>query len=151
MRSRTRTDLSTWRQAFVEALAETSNVTVSAKRAGVTPSQAYSARRRDPEFRQQWYEALCEGYEHLELETLYRLRKGQLKPPAGNVRSARVFDNATAMRLLLAHKETIARIRAAREDADPAAVRARIEARIEEMRTHMNHDAGEAEEGGATG
>jgi len=57
-----------WRKAFLETLAATSNVAASARAATVPPARAYDARRKDPAFHRAWQEALCEGYEHLEMK-----------------------------------------------------------------------------------
>ena len=42
-----------WRSVFLDLLAETSNVSESARRAGVNPSRAYKVRREEPEFARQ--------------------------------------------------------------------------------------------------
>ena len=113
------------RGQFLQCLAETSNVTRSAEAAGVTPGQAYKARREDAKFAAQWRDALYEGYDNLEMEVL-----GYLRDPA----PARKMDVAVAMRLLVAHRETVARERALREDDDEQAVLESIDAFIDEMR-----------------
>ncbi len=116
-----------WRRLFLDCLAETSNVSKAAKRAGTSPSRAYKLRRHDAEFAGQWRTALLEGYEHLELETLDRLRHGT----AG---AGHKFDIANALRLLAMHKETVARERARQTDGDEAEIIASINAKIEQMR-----------------
>lgn len=85
-----------------------------------------------PRFYRRWREALCEGYEHLEMTLLYRLRIGELKPPSG--KRGRTYDNATAFRLLAAHRETAAQERAVRENEDADAILASIDAKLERMR-----------------
>ncbi|MCJ2184220.1 hypothetical protein MTR62_16190 [Novosphingobium sp. 1949] len=124
-----------WRQRFLAELAATSNVSASAKTAGVSSSTAYEARRADAEFYRQWQEALCEGYDHLEMTLLQRLREGEIKPPSGAKRGTRVFDNATAFRLLTAHRESAARQRAVTENRNSDAILDAINAKIEKMRT----------------
>lgn len=108
-------------------LAETSNVTAAAAAAGVQPSVAYKQKRSDAEFAAQWREALCEGYDLLEIEVLYRLRFGE--PKEGGK-----FDNATALRLLSQHRETVARERAMRDNADVETVRNSICAKLLQLR-----------------
>ncbi len=81
-----------------------------------------------PSFDQDIIEALCEGYDLLELELLHRLRFG-----AGKEDDAK-FDNANALRLLSQHRETAARGRAIRENADVGEVRASILTKLLEMR-----------------
>jgi hypothetical protein len=65
-----------WKHHCLAALAETSNVTRSTEIANLSVSRAYRVRREDAVFRAAWQEALCEGYDHLELEVLRRLREG---------------------------------------------------------------------------
>ena len=118
-----------WSKAFLAHLATTSNVRASAAVAGVSTGKAYETRRGNPDFNRQWQQALFEGYEHLEMELLHRLRSGETKRAA----SAK-FDNATAFRLLAAHRESIARQRAIQDDEDEEAVLASIDAKLERMR-----------------
>lgn len=123
-----------WRKPFLAELAATSNVAASARKAGICTSSAYEARRADPEFYREWQEALCEGYDHLEMNLLQRLREGEVKPAPGAKRGTRVFDNATAFRLLIAHRETAARQRAIIENRNSDAILDAINAKIEKMR-----------------
>jgi len=123
-----------WSKAFLSELAATSNVSASARKAGVSTTTAYDTRRTNPEFNRKWMEALCEGYDHLEMELLHRLRSGEVKPPSGAKRGARSFDNATAFRLLSAHREAAARQRAIRGNQDAAAIVHSINAKLEIMR-----------------
>ncbi|MEW9854656.1 hypothetical protein [Novosphingobium sp. M1R2S20] len=123
-----------WRQPLLAHLAATSNVTASAKAAEVTTARAYEARRRDPEFYREWQEALCEGYEHLEMALLHRLREGEIKPASGAKRGTRIFDNATALRLLTVHRESVARQQAVRDSRDSGVILERINARIDRLR-----------------
>lgn len=120
-----------WRALFLGALAETSNVSAASLAAAVQPGKAYRLRRIDPEFARAWRAALLEGYENLEMEVLYRLRFGD--PKDGDVK----FDNATALRLLGLHRETVARERAARENEDLTAVRASIHAKLAQLREQV--------------
>jgi hypothetical protein len=114
-----------WRTYFLQALAETSNVTLSAKRAEISPSRAYKARREDAAFKAAWNAALLEGYEHLEMEVL-----GHLRTPD----PARKFDVAGAIRAIGLHRETIAAERARTDGRDEQAVLDSIDAMIDQMR-----------------
>lgn len=117
-----------WRNAFLDALAETSNVSQAARRAEIPASRAYKARREEAAFRSAWNDALLEGYAHLELETLHRLRSGTGKDD-------NKFDIANALRLLMLHRETVARERASRSREDEDSVLASLNAKIEAMRS----------------
>jgi hypothetical protein len=123
-----------WSKKFLAELAATSNVSAAARKAGIGTGTAYEARRINPEFNRAWQQALCEGYDHLEMELLARLRGGEVKPAAGAKRGVRAFDNATAFRLLAAHRDSAARQRAVRNHEDAEAIIASINAKLEQMR-----------------
>lgn len=114
-----------WRTTFFEALAETSNVSASAAGANVPLRTVYKLRRDDAGFAARWREALHEGYDSLEMEVL-----GHLRDP----RPERKMDVASALRLLVAHRDTVARERALREDDDEQAVLDSIDRFIDDMR-----------------
>ena len=116
-----------WVGLFIDTLAETSNVSAAAEMAGINPSRAYKLRREDHAFRRRWGEALLEGYEHLEMETLQRLRFGTGGQDAK-------FDLPNALRLLTAHRETVFRERAKRSKRDEAEVLASLKSKIAKMR-----------------
>ncbi|MEY4160731.1 MAG: hypothetical protein RLZZ136_1352 [Pseudomonadota bacterium] len=118
-----------WRQTFLAALADTSNVTAAADRANISPSWVYKTRREDAEFARQWLNALCEGYDNLEMDLLHRLRSGEGKEADG-----RKFDNATAFRLLVAHKQNVARQHALRDNESEEEILAAINAKLDAMR-----------------
>jgi len=116
-----------WRSEFLAKLAETSNVRQSCEAAGVNPSTVYDLRRRDAGFAQRWLDALCEGYDNLEMEMLHHLRSGERG-------DAPKFNFAVALRMLLAHRETVNREKARRIDVDVEDVRASIDHKIAMMR-----------------
>lgn len=120
-----------WQAEFLAALAETSNVTAASATAGVHPSRPYKLKRVDSEFADKWRGALCEGYDLLEMEVLHRLRFGE--PRDGDAK----FDNATALRLLSQHRETVARERAIRANADVALVRASLHQKLLQIRDEV--------------
>lgn len=132
-----------WRSLFLDTLAETSNVTASARQAGVTTSRAYKVRRCETEFATAWREALLEGYEHLEMETLYRLRFGTGKDD-------NKFDVANALRLLAIPRDTIVQERAKRADGDEESVLVRLNAKIDAMRSREAEAAKMLAEEGVT-
>jgi len=125
-----------WRSQFLATLAETSNVSAAAREAGVNPSRAYKVRREEAAFRAKWYEALLEGYEHLELETVHRLRMGV---EAG--KEDRKFDLANALRILMMHRETVARERALRSHGNEESVLATLNAKLDAMRARESEIA----------
>lgn len=70
-----------WMKPFLGALADTSNVSAAARKGKVDTSTVYERRRHDAEFAREWQVALCEGYDNLEMDVLYRLRTGEIRPP----------------------------------------------------------------------
>ena len=78
-------------------------------------------------FAPKWSAALLEGYEHLEMETLQRLRFGT---PPGETK----FDIANALRLLAAHREAAAKEKARQGKRDKATVLASLNAKLDRMR-----------------
>ena len=97
-----------WERIFLDQLGETSNVKAACELASVSQSLVYKRRRDDPDFARQWYAALSEGYDNLEMELLSRLREGRLEDvdAEGNKRK---FDIGTAFRCLVAHREAVGR------------------------------------------
>lgn len=136
-----------WSKAFLAHLAATSNVSASARAAGVSTFIAYDARRTDPEFNRKWQMALCEGYDHLEMDLLHRLRSGEIKPAPGAKKGTRSFDNGTAFRLLNAHRESAARQRAIRDNEDADAILASIDSTLDTMRERWLAAQGRSDDG----
>nr|WP_137676869.1 hypothetical protein [Parerythrobacter lutipelagi] len=116
-----------WKRAFLDALAETSNVTASANRARISTREVYKTRRDNEDFARDWHSALVEGYEHLEMDLLSRLRSGEPK-------DGPKFDNGAALRLLALHRDTMAQEHAQRRNMDAARARQIIDAKLEELR-----------------
>ena len=117
-----------WRRAFLVALGQSSDIAFACKVAGVPVEFAHSARREELDFAIAWRRALLEGYENLELETLYFLRTGQ--PPHGEGK----FDVMNAIRLIKGQAEVAARERAAREEDDEQDVLDSIDKLLDGMR-----------------
>jgi hypothetical protein len=122
-----------WRDIFIARLGETSNVTAAAEAADISLSHVYKTRRADPTFARRWYDALCEGYDNLEMDLLHRLRTGRVEETdeAGNPVK---FDLSTAFRCLFAHRETVLKEKGRRSMVEESATIASIEAKIQAMR-----------------
>lgn len=124
-----------WRTKFLDTLARTSNVSAAARAAKIDVSAVYRARRTDPQFSQEWFGALCEGYDMLELDLLRRLRMGDVENPKAKIK--RKYDNATSFRLLAAHRDTVGKMRAIIQEADEDDIIASINAKLDMMRERM--------------
>lgn len=84
--------------AFLDALAESSNITASARVAGLPANSFYRERRRNADFADQWHDALCEGFVRLEAELLAEA----LVQPSALVKDATLKARAQKYRLGLA-------------------------------------------------
>ena len=122
-----------WRDVFIATLGETSSVAAAAQAAGIRTAWAYKTRREDPTFAQRWFAALCEGYDNLEMDLLYRLRSGRIEE-VDEDGSKRKFDLATGFRILAAHRERASGDGGASVSEDEQAVLDSINAKIDAMR-----------------
>ena len=122
---------------FLSYLADNSNVSASATAAGISTSAIYQKRRQDPAFARSWLAALYEGYLHLEMEILYRLREGEMQGKDDNK-----YDFANAIRLLSVHRENAARAQAEQRNVDAKAVCSSIDRKIEAIRQQVRQEKG---------
>jgi len=129
-----------WRRLFLDHLAESSNVTASAEKAGISVSRAYKVRREEAEFARQWLVALAEGYLHLEMDVVRRLREGDARTTDDGK-----FDFANAIRLLAAHRDNAARGASEVRDVSAAEVRASIDRKIVDIRKRIARQKAAAE------
>jgi hypothetical protein len=127
---------------FLAHLAETANITASAKAAGITTKPVYHLRRKSAEFCARWVVALTEGYVRLEAELLAEA----LRAPSPNMKDSTLKQKQMRMRLglalLAAHRNTVRGIEkpAPSRSRDPKEVRARLEKRFADMRKRMEGD-----------
>ena len=137
----------TWTKAketrFLEALSDTCNVRLSARRAKVGNSTVYQHRLKDAAFRDGWARAIAQGYARLEIETLERAINGTMRTIVhkdGREEVVVEHSDRVALALLRMHRDTAAEPgRREREEAQYSAeeiaeVRARIVAKLERMR-----------------
>jgi hypothetical protein len=129
-----------WRDIFIARLGETSSIVDAADAAEISISWVYKMRRADPDFARRWFEALCEGYDNLEMELLRHLRSGDADDAGAAPK--RKFDAATALRSLAAHRENVAREKGRRTLAQEAATIEAINAKIDALRAQAR--AGDA-------
>ena len=95
-------------QRFLEALAETCNVLLSAQTAGVRPQRVYDLKARDASFRLGWDRALAAGYAELELIMLRRALHGvekMVKAPDGKLTVMMQYSDRLGLALLKMHRE----------------------------------------------
>ena len=91
---------------FLDALRSTGNVTLAASTAGVHRTTAYNAKDDNPDFSEQWEDALALAGSGMEQEARRRAMEGVLEPvfykgePIGAIRK---FSDTLLMFLLKAH------------------------------------------------
>jgi hypothetical protein len=90
-------------EIFFRELAMVCNVNAALRAAGMMRAsrQVYDRRKRDPEFRAAWDEAIVESYAMLELEMLERGRLGDGRPPPATAAEARNRELPTGLGLNL--------------------------------------------------
>lgn len=118
------------REAFLDHLAGSCNVKASAALAGIPAGSVYQARRRDPEFAEEWRVALLAGYDLIETHLVGRVLAGSERDEAIDTAIGPI-DVDTALRLLSAHRNALrgkwrggpALQRATREATDKAILR----------------------------
>lgn len=129
---------------FLDALAESSNVSASARAAGLSANAMYRERRRNGGFAARWHEALCEGFARLEAELLSEA----LIAPSGNVKDATLKSRAQKYRLglalLAAHRAAVRGARLPVAGAAPnAGAKARLVAKLEAIRAQAAAEVAE--------
>lgn len=92
------------RNAFLDHLAATCNVTHSSAKVGIATSNAYALRRRDAAFAEAWSAALEQGYEHIEAQLLARAIGQDADPLREGDPSAVPFDPEMGLRVMAARK-----------------------------------------------
>jgi hypothetical protein len=134
---------------FLAILAETCNISLSARETGRSARVFYDLRRRDPGFRAAWLEALSAGYDHLELVLLQHARFGTPRDVFHQGRktaTTRVFNDGMALRLLHFHRKTVQPIRAADSGRrDGSAIFDALAARLAEIKAQR--ESKEADDG----
>ena len=132
------------RETFLAKLAETSNVAASARAAIMPVSSVYALRRKSPDFRIAWGEALAEGYARLEaslLETVFEKASGPVDPDKLK-RDAQ--KHRLALSLLAQHRPAVKGMMAPPRSVDPKELKARIMERIALM--HERIEAARADD-----
>jgi hypothetical protein len=122
---------------FLAELAATCNVSLAAKRAGVSVGTVYDRKAKDAAFRAGWGTALGEAYRKLELMMLERAMNGTVKTVTkhdGTIDRTHEYPNAIALTLLRLHRDTAAEAEELPDEEDTEALRAEIARRIERIR-----------------
>ncbi len=116
--------------AFLAKLAETSNVSASAKAVGVSSARIYGHRRSSPAFQARWMKALAEGYARLEGDLLAEALR-----PAGSTISEKTLKSRAqkqrlGLTLLAAHRASVRGEVSAPPPAEGSKTKAEAQARL---------------------
>lgn len=125
------------RKRFLEALAETCNVLLSAEQAGFRPQRAYDLKARDATFRAGWDQALAAGYAQLELMMLERALHGEekvIRLPGGESATMREYSDRVGLTLLKMHREGASMAGDPIDGAEQEEACERIMARLDRLR-----------------
>ena len=132
-------------QAFLEALADSCNVTAAAAAAGVSAGGAYAHRRKVAAFRAGWAEAIATAYQRLELVMLERALNGTEKVVVrkdGSEERMREYPNQIAMTLLKMHRDSAMEAIEEPAEADIEEVRQRLFDKLQRLRKRSQAEAG---------
>ncbi len=124
-------------EQFIEALADSCNVTLAAKAIGRSLTNVYRRRMRDASFRNGWEEALAIGYSRLEMMLLERALHGVEKVVIardGTSTVMRDYPDRVALALLRMHRDSVAKGAQPIDAQEVAEARDRILARIARLR-----------------
>lgn len=97
----------TWKEIFLEHLAESPNVSAACRAAWVSRAHVYKLRKEDAGFAREWDDALEESIDNLVGEAYRRAFKGTLKPVfqmGKRVGAVREYSDALTIKLLTAHR-----------------------------------------------
>ncbi len=125
-------------EIFFHELAMVCNIRAALEAAGLVRASrsVYDRRKRDPEFRAAWHEAICESYALLELEMLERSRFGDNRPAPKTEAEKKLREVPTSLglSLLKMHRgEVRGRAPSAQRPMRGAKLRDQLEARLSEI------------------
>lgn len=143
------------KERFLAALRETCNVYESVARVGMAASGLYALRRRDPQFAEAWAQALEESYAELEMLLLRqalhgteRIERSDDGKGGERVKTVKSHPHGMAIRLLLAHRQSVDAFRAEQGIDRPGsdAVKERILTGIAQARSRITQSEGDGGE-----
>jgi hypothetical protein len=94
-------------KVFLSRLAETANVSESARTAGINSFDVYAQRSKSAAFRVRWEASLAVGYARLEAELLAEALRGSSPNVSDTTLKSRAQKQKLGLALLAAHKATV--------------------------------------------
>lgn len=135
-------------ETFFTELADSCNVKLAARTAGISKAWVYERRTRDAEFRRRWGAAVRDGYAKLELVLLERAMKGTpklVRTGSGGDRVMREYSTALAVALLRRHAETADSAANEPSEDEFREVRERILEKLQRLKERDRDERGEIE------
>ncbi len=133
-------------RAFLEALADTCNVSEACRRSGVPMTVAYRRRKMDAAFRAEWAEMIAIGYHRLEAVLLRRAFEGTVRVITkrdGREERMHEYPNQLGLQLLKMHRETALEIDDGMAAEDVDEIRERLVRKLQRLK--KRDEAQEAE------
>jgi hypothetical protein len=124
-------------RTFLEALADTCNVSEACRRTGVPMTVAYRRRKMDASFRAEWAEMIAVGYQRLEAMLLKRAFDGTekvIRRRDGSEERVREYPDHIALKLLQMHRETALEADSEPPVEDVDEIRKRIVQKLQRMK-----------------
>jgi hypothetical protein len=134
------------RDKFIEALADSCNVSLAARAIDRSISNVYKLWTTDAAFRAAWDQALAIGYARLEMMMLERALHGVEKTvvlKSGETRVMRQYSDNVALSLLRLHRENVAATDDGVDDEDYQEACARIIERLGRLRERDEEEGAE--------
>lgn len=135
------------RAVFLDALADTCNVSAAAREAGMDRSSAYHLKDRDPAFAKGWGTALERAHIALEWHLLELSHEGSVRtelvidPETEKPKQIKLIHSyplTTAVRLFLSHQAEVAGMRLAQAGRETdEEIRDRVFRRLDEIRARL--------------
>lgn len=101
-----------WREVFIRKLSKSPNVTAACRAAKISRQTVYRVRKEEPEFEEQWNDALAQSLDDAEGEMYRRAVKGTLKPiyqGGERVGTVREYSDTLLIFMLKSHRPDIYR------------------------------------------
>ena len=123
--------------AFLQALADTCNVSEACRRSGVPMTVAYRRRKMDAKFRAEWVDMIAIGYARLEGVLLQRAFDGTQKIVTkrdGSEERMLEYPNQLGLQLLKMHRETAMEAESEMAPEDIDEIRERLVRKLQRLK-----------------
>jgi hypothetical protein len=137
--------------AFLQALADTCNVSEACRRSGVPMTVAYRRRKMDAKFRAEWVDMIAIGYARLEGVLLQRAFDGTQKIVTkrdGSEERMLEYPNQLGLQLLKMHRETAMEAESEMAPEDIDEIRERLVRKLQRLKKRDEEEESRRTPGG---